>query len=42
MSRTAFLTIAGLIAIAVGACAVVFPDHFLASKGTIPGDAANL
>jgi hypothetical protein len=42
MSRTTFLTIAATVALCVGAAAIVFPAQLLASKGTVPSEAANV
>jgi hypothetical protein len=42
MTRTTFLTIASLIALAVGTFAVVAPDAVLASKGVAASAAGNL
>ncbi len=42
MSRAAFLSVASMIALAVGAFAVTFPAAFLASKGITQNAAANL
>jgi hypothetical protein len=42
MKRVTFLTAAALIAMAVGAFALLFPAVLLASKGVVPIDATNL
>ena len=42
MTRKTFLTLAAVIALGVGAFAIMFPAEFLASKGTFPSAAADL
>lgn len=42
MTRTAFLTVASCIALAVGAFAVLAPAALLASKGVAPSHAAEI
>ncbi|NMM28151.1 MAG: hypothetical protein HHJ12_12895 [Glaciimonas sp.] len=42
MTRKAFLTFAAAIALSVGFVAALFPAALLASKSTVPSEAANL
>lgn len=42
MNRKIFLTLAAVIALGVGSVALLFPADLLASKGTVPSEAANL
>ena len=42
VTRKTFLTLAAVIALGVGAFAIMFPAEFLASKGTFPSAAADL
>ncbi len=42
MNRKMFLTLAAIIALGVGSVALLFPADLLASKGTLPSEAANL
>lgn len=42
MNRKMFLTLAAVIALGVGSVAFLFPADLLASKGTLPSEAANL
>ena len=42
MKQETFLSIASTIALGVGSAAVLFPAAMLASKGTVPSEAANL
>lgn len=42
MNRKVFLTLAAAIALSVGTLALLFPADLLASKGTVPSEAANV
>lgn len=42
MTRKTFLALAAVIALGVGTVALLFPADLLASKGTVPSEAANL
>ncbi|MDD5335294.1 MAG: hypothetical protein PHS32_16300 [Rhodoferax sp.] len=42
MNRKIFLSLAAVIALGVGSVALLFPADLLASKGTVPSEAANV